>query len=116
MKGPLSPRSRLLGCEIVEILLITVASLKERLQVVLLQFLANDLLQRLPLQDLIGFLLRAKFDEKGLVNPLERGHFSMLSGIARMRRCFQLADVGLTLCCVRTNRPNSLQAARIHCV
>lgn len=55
MKRPLRPRSRLLGCHVVESLLISVSQLKERLQVVLLNLLADDLLQRLSLQNLIGF-------------------------------------------------------------
>ena len=45
MKCPLSSCARLLRGYVIEVLLIAVARLKERLQVVLLDFLADDLLQ-----------------------------------------------------------------------
>ena len=96
--------------------MISVPRLEERLKIVLLNLLANDLLQRLALQDLIGFLLRAQFDQKSLVDPLKRGHLGMLSRICRMRRGFELADVGLTLRRIRADCPNCLQVARIHSI
>ena len=54
----------------VEVLLIPVAGLEQRLEIVLLHLLANDLLQCLPLQNLICFLLRTQLDQQGLVDAL----------------------------------------------
>ena len=76
--------------------------------------MANDLLQRLPLQDLIGFLLRTQFDQQRLVNALKCGHLGVLSRIGRMGCGFELADVGLTLRCICADRSNRLQIACIH--
>ena len=63
MKRPLSPSARLLGRNVVEVLLITISGLEKRFQVVLLHFLSNDLLQRLRLEHLIGLLLGAQFNQ-----------------------------------------------------
>ena len=114
MKSPLRSRTGLLGREIVEILLITIASLEKRLQVVLLDLLTNDLLQRLALQDLIGLLLGSQFDQERLVDPLKCGHFRVLCRIGRMGCDFELANVSFTLCCIGADCPYRLQIANIY--
>lgn len=81
MKCPLCSRGRLLGCRVIEVLLIAISNLKERLQVVLLHLLPDNLLQGLALKDLIGFLLCAQFNQERLVDALQSGHFGMLGWI-----------------------------------
>ena len=56
MKRPLRSGTRLLRSYAVKVLLVTVACLKERLEVVLLNLLSDELLQRLRLEELVGFL------------------------------------------------------------
>src|SRR5436305_9489563 len=57
MKSPLCSRACLLGRHKIEILLIRVPCLKECLEIILLNLLANHELQRLSLKELIGLLL-----------------------------------------------------------
>ena len=97
----------------IEVLLVTVRGLKQRLQIVLLYFLANDLLQRLSLEDLICLLLGVQFNKQGLIDALKRCHFGMLSRVRRMRSRFELADVGFALSGGGANRSDGLQIARV---
>ena len=113
MKCPLRSCSRLLGRDGVEVLLITVAQQKQRLEIVLLNLLPDHLLQRLRLQHLIGLLLRAQFDQQRLVDTLQRGHLGMLSRIGGMTGSFKLADVGFTLRRICADGPDRLQIGRI---
>ena len=114
MKCPLRPCTRLLRAYVVEILLIAVACLKERFEIVLLDLLPNDLLQRLCLKNLICLLLGPQFDQQGLIDPLKGGHLRVLCRIGRMRRSFELADVGFTLCGICADCSDRLQIASIY--
>ena len=87
--------------------------MEERLEIVLLHFLSNDLLQRLRLEHLIRFLLCAQFDKQGLIDALKCCHLGMLSRVRRMSGCFELADVGFALSSVGANRSDGLQIARV---
>ena len=108
VKAPSSSGIRLLGHHVVDFLLITVARLKQRLQIVLLNLLANYQLKGLSLKDLVCLLLNPQFDKEGLVDPLERSHFCMLRRIGRMRRSFQLADICFASCGIRANCSHGL--------
>ena len=108
VKTPLSSGIRLLGHHVVEFLLITVARLKQRLQVVLLNLLANYQLKGLSLKDLVCLLLNPQFDKEGLVDPLERRHFRMPRRIGRMSCRFELADISFASCGIRANCPHGL--------
>ena len=63
MQRPLGSRRRLLRRHRIESLLISVADLEQRFEIVLLHLLANHLLQLLSLEHLIGVLLGAQFDQ-----------------------------------------------------
>jgi hypothetical protein len=78
MKCPLRSGTRLLRGQAVEVLLVTIAGLKERLEVILLNLLSDELLQRLRLEELVGFLLRAQLDQKRLIDTLQSRHLSVL--------------------------------------
>lgn len=94
-------------------MLIAVAEQKQRLQVVLLDLLADHLLQSLHLQHLIGFLLSAQFKQQRLVDPLQRSHLCVLRRIDRMSRCLKLTYVCFALGGIRPNRAHRLQTAGI---
>ena len=51
------------GVTVLKVLLIAVAGVEQRFQIVLLHFLSDDLLQCLRLEHLIGLLLGAQFDQ-----------------------------------------------------
>ncbi len=51
------------GVTELKVLLITIAGLEQRLEIVLLHLLTDDLLQLLSLEHLIGVLLCAQFDQ-----------------------------------------------------
>src|SRR4051794_39992879 len=114
MKRPLRSCARLLRGYVVEVLPIAVPRLEERLEIILLHFLANDQLQCLALQDLIGLLLRAQLDQESLIDALEGSHFRMLSRIVRMRCRFELADIGFSLSGIRVDRTDRLKATNVY--
>src|SRR6185437_3296665 len=85
VKCPLGARGRLLRLHRIESLLITIAGLEQRLEIVLLNLLANHLLKLLGLEHLICVLLGAQLDQECLVDPLQSRHLGMLSWICGMR-------------------------------
>ena len=103
----------MLGSNRVESLLIPVTEQKQGLKIVLLNLLADYLLQRLHLQHLVGLLLSTQFDEQRLIDPLQRSHFGVLSRISGMSRRFKLAYVRLPLGCIRSDRADCLQTAGV---
>ena len=113
VKCPLRPGSRLLGSNRVEILLIPVSKQKQGLQIILLNLLADHLLQCLHLQHLVGLLLSAQFDEQRLIDPLQGSHLGVLSRISGMCRRLKLAYVRLPLGRIRPDRADRLQAAGV---
>lgn len=79
-----------------------------------MHLVAHDFLKGLALQDLIGFLLGAQFNQQGLVDPLKCCHFGVLCWIGRMGSRFELADVSFTLCCICVDCPHGLEIADIY--
>ena len=62
----------------VVVLLIGAAGLKQRLEIVLLHFLADHLLHGLRLEHLIRLLLRPELDQERLIDALQGGHLRVL--------------------------------------
>ena len=113
VKCPLGARGRLLRRHRIESLLITIAGLEQRLEIVLLNFLTNHLLKLLGLEHLICVLLGTQLDQKCLVDPLQSRHFRVLCRICRMCGRFERGDIRFPLYCIGPDSTDGLKAAGI---